>query len=83
MSGRRRRVVARSLAGALPAILAVVAAVVLAEPVLAQQPPATGGQSLRAYRFVFLAYALAWVLVFGWIWAVARRLARLDSRLRD
>jgi CcmD family protein len=73
----------RPPSGVFLALLAVVAAVVLAEPVVAQQPPAGGGQSLRAYRFVFLAYAFAWILVFGWIWAVARRLARLDSRLRD
>lgn len=83
MSGPRRRVAVRPLGALLLAVLAVAAAVVLAEPVMAQQPPAAGGQNLRAYRFVFLAYALAWVLVFGWIWAVARRLARLDSRLRD
>lgn len=47
--------------------------------------PASGlaGQSLRPYQFVFLAYALAWLLVLGWVIAVARRLARLDRRLGE
>lgn len=40
-------------------------------------------QSLRAYHFVFVAYALAWILVLGWVVTVARRLARLARRLED
>jgi CcmD family protein len=45
--------------------------------------PVTGfaAQSLRPYQFVFLAYAIAWLLVLGWVIAVARRLARLEKRL--
>ena len=67
----------------LAAGLALVVAVVLAGPLEAQQVGGLGSQSLRPYRFVFLAYAIAWVLVFGWVVAVARRLARLEARLRD
>lgn len=40
-------------------------------------------QSLRPYRFVFLAYAVAWIFVLGWVISVARRLARLDRRLGE
>ena len=54
-------------------------------PVAAQGLPGTdvGSQSLRAYHFVFTAYAIAWLLIFGWVVSVARRLARLEKRLQD
>lgn len=64
--------------------LLLLAGFVLGDPAAAlQQGGGLGSQNLRAYRFVFIAYAIAWVLVFGWIVAVARRLSRLDARLRD
>ena len=63
--------------------LALLAAVAVGAGALeAQQAGGLATQSLRPYRFVFLAYAIAWILVFGWIVAVARRLASLDRRLR-
>lgn len=72
----------RFLRYGLPA-LAILA--VAAVPLLAQEGaiPGSGlaGQSLRPYRFVFYAYAIAWLLVLGWIVAVARRMARLERRL--
>jgi CcmD family protein len=57
----------------------------LASPVLAQNLPGEGlgGQSMQPYRFVFIAYAIAWVFVLGWIVSVARRLSRLSRRLGD
>ena len=39
------------------------------------------GQSLRPYAFVFVAYALAWLLVLGWVVTIARRMGRLERRL--
>jgi CcmD family protein len=42
-----------------------------------------GAQSMQPYRFVFIAYAIAWLLVLGWIVSVARRLSRLSRRLED
>ena len=38
-------------------------------------------QSLKPYWHVFIAYAIAWVLVFGWLIAMARRLRRVEERL--
>ena len=65
-------------------VLVVLAA---ALPAAAQQAAMPGaglsGQSLRPFQFVFLAYALAWLLVLGWVIAVARRLASLRRRLGD
>jgi CcmD family protein len=55
-------------------------------PLLAQEGMPGGvatGQNLRAYRFVFIAYALVWILVFGWVVSVGRRLARLERRLGE
>ncbi len=42
-----------------------------------------GAQNLRPFGFVFAAYALAWLMVLGWIVSVGRRLARLDRAVRD
>ncbi|MEJ2205944.1 MAG: CcmD family protein [Gemmatimonadota bacterium] len=65
--------------------LSLVCALALAAPAVAQEAALPGsdaaGQSLRPYAFVFVAYAILWVFVFGWLVAVARRLARLERRL--
>lgn len=39
--------------------------------------------SLRPYAHVFVAYAIGWGLVFAWIVLTARRVARLEARLRE
>jgi len=61
----------------------LVGALAVAVPAAAQEAglPGAGGQSLRPYAFVFIAYTVLWVLVFGWLFSVARRLARLERRL--
>jgi CcmD family protein len=65
--------------------LLVLLALAAAVPAAAQEAavPGTGlsGQSLRPYQFVFVAYALAWLLVLGWVVAIARRMSRLERRL--
>jgi CcmD family protein len=63
----------------------LVALAVLVSPALAQSMPGEGmaSQSLRPYHFVFIAYAIVWVLVLGWVISVGRRLARLGHRLDD
>ena len=49
---------------------------------LAQEAGALGRQTLgRPYWHVFIAYAIAWVLVFGWLMAIGRRLRRVEERL--
>lgn len=42
-----------------------------------------GAQSLRPYAHVFAAYAVAWVLIAGWIVSIHRRLGRLEKRGQD
>jgi CcmD family protein len=47
------------------------------------QPTATAPQSLRPYWHVFVAYAIAIVLIGGWAVSIARRLRDVESRLID
>lgn len=61
-------------------IVAVVGGV-LAPDVAAQGVPGSGLG--RPYWHVFLAYVIAWALVFGWVVSIARRLARIEKRLDD
>jgi len=73
----------RGAARTLACLLGVLLVAVLAAP-LAAQAGGLGAQRLgRPYVHVFLAYAVLWVLVVGWIWAIARRIARLEARLRE
>ena len=70
-----RRALSLVLAGTLCALMA-------AEGLAAQAgPEGLAGQSLRPYTHVFIAYALAWLLVLGWTWSIARRLGKVDRRL--
>ncbi len=50
---------------------------------LAQGGPGQAGelarQSLRPYGHVFIAYALAWALVLGWVVSLGRRWSRLED----
>ena len=63
-------------------LLGVVALVVLVDPRgLPAQADALAGQSLRPYAHVFLAYALAWALVLGWIVSLGRRWSRVEDEL--
>lgn len=59
----------------------LVAASLLAPGLSWAQQTGLASQSLRGYWHVFIAYALAWVLVFGWLVSVFRRLGRLDRDL--
>ena len=52
---------------------------------LAAQLPGEGlaGQNLRPYQHVFIAYAVAWLLIFGWLVWVGRRLAKVERSLEE
>ncbi len=40
------------------------------------------GQSLRGYTHMFVAYFIAWALIFGWVISIALRLGRLERNLK-
>ncbi len=69
----------RWLSGAL--VIALIATLGIPEDLVAQGA-ALGQQRLgRPYLFVFLAYAIAWALIFGWIISIARRLRSLERKI--
>lgn len=47
------------------------------------QTGALASQNLRGYTHMFIAYAIAWFLVMGWVISIARRLARIEKTLND
>ena len=47
------------------------------------QASAMAQQNLRPYWHVFIAYAIAVLLILGWVVSIARRLASLERRLID
>ena len=47
------------------------------------EPDALAQQSLRAYWHVFIAYAIAWALIFGWVVSLSRRLGRVARELES
>lgn len=61
------------------AMVAAVLSVVTAAGAHAQGSD-LASQSLRPYWHVFIAYAIAWVLIGGWIISIGRRLGKLDRR---
>ena len=51
---------------------------------LAQDIGAIGRQTLgRPYWHVFLAYLVSWILIFGWLISMARRLRRIENHLGE
>lgn len=39
-------------------------------------------QNLRPYWHVFIAYILVWLILFGWVVSIARRLGRIERGLQ-
>lgn len=51
-----------------------------ASEILAQSVPSRA-YPLRDYGHVFVAYALAWLLLLGWVVRIVRQMARVEARL--
>jgi positive regulator of sigma E activity len=72
----------RLRAGASGLLLALVLLLPLVGAAAAQtDASALGAQNLRAYWHVFVGYVLAWLLIFGWLVSIARRLTRIERSL--
>lgn len=63
-------------------LLAAVAIPVFAGPLSAQAEELASQGLGRAYWHVFVSYAVAWVLILGWIVSIARRLGRVERSLQ-
>jgi CcmD family protein len=69
-------------------VIAVLASVFLALPEAAfgqgmADADAIASQNLRGYTHMFIAYAIAWIVVVGWVVSIARRLGRVERALND
>jgi CcmD family protein len=51
--------------------------------VAAQVPGAAGLREMRHFWHVFIAYAIAWILIFGWLFSIVKRLRIVEERLKD
>jgi len=72
----------RRLLPGLSAFVAIALVCFLTPDALAAQSADLGAQRLgRPYLFVFVAYAVGWALILGWIISIARRLRSLESRI--
>jgi CcmD family protein len=73
----------RSLSRFVMAALLVACVIPLAAGPLAGQAEELASQGLgRAYWHVFVAYAVAWILILGWVVSIARRLGRVERSLQ-
>ena len=75
-------------------VLAILAVLLSAAPVAAQQPPdapiegfepvesVPPSEQLPAAPLLITAYAFAWLVVFFYVWTVWRRLNKVESEMR-
>ena len=73
----------RRLVLALGAVAIVLGAAGPAEALAQAGPGELGRQTLRPYAHVFVAYAVAWILVLGWVVSIARRLGRIEEEVEE
>lgn len=63
-------------------MIALLLTLTLPELVAAQQVnPVAASPQMRHFWHVFAAYAIAWILIFGWAVAIFRRLKRVEDLL--
>jgi len=56
-------------------------ALILPAEIFAQEMPAATRLEMRHFWHVFIAYALAWVILFGWVLSILKRLRRVEEKL--
>jgi CcmD family protein len=71
-------IVVRSIAAVLAMIVTAITPALLSAQA---GPDPLASQSLRGYSHVFIAYTIAWLIVLGWLFSVARRLGRIERSL--
>ncbi|MCY3705164.1 MAG: CcmD family protein [Gammaproteobacteria bacterium] len=61
-------------------VVALVASLASSAPLIAQVgTDVLAQQSLRPYWYVFIAYAVAWLLLLGWMFSIGRRMRGLEE----
>jgi CcmD family protein len=90
----RKSCVHRTIRNAVATLALLVALLGTASVAVAQQPPeppagfvpadsVPSQEQLPAAPLVIGAYAIAWVLVFGYLWSIWQRLGRVERELAD
>lgn len=64
-------------------LFAVVTPALSAQEISGLPPSTMGEQSLRPYWNVFIAYAIAIVMVLGWVISIGRRLKNVEEKLGE
>ena len=62
-------------------VLAFLLTALLALPVTAQATDFASQTLGRGYWHLFIAYAIAWIVVFGWALSIGRRLSDVERKL--
>jgi CcmD family protein len=65
------------------AVLGLGAFAVLIVPEAASAQPSQTISGMRDFWHVFIAFGIAWVLVFAWAVAIFRRLGRVEAQLKQ
>jgi Na+/proline symporter len=77
-----RRSAGRSGTSWLAAIVPFIGlALIFPTEIFAQEMPAATRLEMRHFWHVFIAYALAWVILFGWVLSILKRLRRVEEKL--
>ena len=63
-------------------VLAMALAAISAPDLVAQATDLASQTLGRAYWHVFAAYAIGWLLVFGWVVSIGRRLASVEQAMK-
>lgn len=76
--------VKHTVAGSTALVLfAIVTPALWAQEISGLPPSTMGAQSLRPYWHVFIAYAIAIVMVLGWVVSIGRRLKNVEEKLGE
>lgn len=65
----------------LPVLLVLLGILVVLPGLAAAQTPSATPLEMRHFWHVFIAYAVAWVILAAWLWSIVRRLRRTEDRL--
>jgi len=72
----------RSGLSGLAAIVPVIGrALILPTELFAQEVPVATRLEMRHFWHVFIAYALAWLILAGWVLSILKRLRRVEEKL--
>jgi CcmD family protein len=65
----------------VPAPVILLVALLLLAPVDAFAQATAEARQMRHFWHVFAAYAIAWILLFGWLVSILKRIKRVEERL--